>query len=171
MTGDRMHSIFEQCTKYWYSLTTKPAILLTKINISMLCIQFVTPQLHFSDLPEAGVVPCFTLVSSPFQVLIPHRANVKVESIELLANFLDIFERKRTLQSVSVFKLSHGATPPVLVSSAKEIQFEEEVYKLTSGSALWWLSIICHLQRLFVPCFTSLFDGTFSMPSFSRLST
>ncbi|CAL8468613.1 g8153 [Coccomyxa elongata] len=65
------------------------------------------------------------------KVLLPHRKDVKLESVLACHNFLVVFHRTNGLQGATVYPL--GGRAPTELSKGKDIAFEEAAYELGPG--------------------------------------
>lgn len=68
------------------------------------------------------------------KVLIPHNAKVKIESVEVSAGYLAVFQRSDGLQRAVVYSLEDDVVDTIKPSAGKEIEFDEPTYELHNGA-------------------------------------
>ncbi|KAK9831069.1 hypothetical protein WJX74_002118 [Apatococcus lobatus] len=67
------------------------------------------------------------------QVLLPHREDVKLESVSVSEKYLVAFERVKGLQVATIYRLPAGKAPETL-ENGQQLKFEESAYELGPGS-------------------------------------
>lgn len=91
-------------------------------------------EIRDEDRPnsEVLVVP----VSDPTQtkVLIPHKTDVKIESMVASQSHLVVFQRIKGLQEATIYDLPDGLGMPDMLGMGKQVQFPEAAYSLGPGS-------------------------------------
>lgn len=67
-------------------------------------------------------------------VLIPHNTKVKIESVEVSAGHLAVFQRSGGLQQAVVYTLNGSRVKKLSPKYGKEIEFDEPTYELHNGA-------------------------------------
>ncbi|KAK9830261.1 hypothetical protein WJX72_010654 [[Myrmecia] bisecta] len=71
---------------------------------------------------------------SKTKVLLPHRKDVKIESVCVCKDFLALFERVQGLQVAMVYRLPADLAPPSQLVNGVKVPFDEPAYELGPGS-------------------------------------
>ncbi|KAK9847217.1 hypothetical protein WJX84_005200 [Apatococcus fuscideae] len=98
-------------------------------------------------------------LSDPTQtkVLLPHREDVKLETIAVSEKYLTVFERIKGLQVATIFKLPTGKAPEKL-ENGQQLNFDEPAYELGPGGQGEFKSDILRLAYTSLTTPTSILD-------------
>eukprot|EP01025_Chloroclados_australasicus_P008709 TRINITY_DN13183_c1_g1_i11.p1 TRINITY_DN13183_c1_g1~~TRINITY_DN13183_c1_g1_i11.p1 ORF type:complete len:816 (-),score=122.46 TRINITY_DN13183_c1_g1_i11:1786-4233(-) len=80
---------------------------------------------------------CVAKMDNPqkMDVLLEHRAHVKIESVAVSKRYMAVFERSNAQQSITIYQLPEDGSMPTGLPAGHRIDFDEEVYDIEGGGS------------------------------------
>lgn len=91
-------------------------------------------EIRDANRPNSEVLVAPVADPSNTKVLIPHRADVKIESVVVSQDYLVVFQRIQGLQEATIFELPPNLGMPGQLGTGEQVQFPEAAYSLGPGS-------------------------------------
>ncbi|EPS68624.1 hypothetical protein M569_06143, partial [Genlisea aurea] len=94
------------------------------------------------DCFNSEILVCPVNDTSAITVLLPHRASVKIQSMQLFNKHLVVFERENGLPKITVYDLPPLGEPVDRLQSGRTVDFDDSVYSVDSEESQFSSSIL-----------------------------